>query len=290
MIYSISLVTKLLQNKGRVVLSSNKTKKKKSKLSFFISLLASLMVFSALFVFIVNPVLKQMELPYLSFLDFDLLTFEQQNEENLEWSNSEPAGDISFSEFLDQTIFVGDSRTNGMKNFGFLSEDHVFALDGASHQVARTEKFVTLDGSSKKMTIAQAVAQLQPDRIIVSFGINGVAYMGEDQFLSEYEDFLDELIDASPNSSIVIQSILPVSATYARNDRRMANDIIDGYNAELRLLAKQKGCYFLDTSEVLKNEDGALAKEYDSGDGLHFNKNAYAELFEYLDEHHNEIP
>lgn len=270
--------------------SNQKRKKKNSKLSFLISLFASLAVFSLLFVFLVNPVLKQMELPYLSFIDFDLLNFVQEN--NGESRTDDPASttDITFSAFLDQTLFIGDSRTNGMKNFGFLPEENVFAIDGASHQTARTEKFVTLEGSSKKLTIVQAVAELQPVRVIVSFGINGVAYMGEETFLSEYSELLDELKEASPDTSIVVQSILPVSASYARNDRRMANDIIDGYNAELRLLANQKDCYFLDTSQVLKNEDGALAKEYDSGDGLHFNKTAYTALFDYLDQQHNQIP
>lgn len=270
--------------------SKQKAKKKKSKLSFLVSLFSSLIVFSVLFVFVVNPVLKQMELPYLSFLDFDLLTFAKENNEDPQPNESTSNVSVTFAEFLDQTIFVGDSRTNGMKNFGFLPEENVFAIDGASHQLARTERFIVLEGSSRKLTIAQAVAELKPVRLVVSFGINGVAYMGEETFLSEYSEFLDELKEASPNTSIVVQSILPVSSSYARSDRRMANDIIDGYNAELRLLSNQKGCYFLDTSHVLKNEDGALAAEYDSGDGLHFNKTAYTALFDYLDQQHNEIP
>ena len=190
----------------------------------------------------------------------------------------------TFEEYINDTLFIGDSRTNGLANYGFVPRNRVYALDGANHQTARTEKFLILGSTGEKLTIAQAVGVVKPARMIVSFGINGVAFMGEDTFMEEYAAFLDELKAASPETILVVQSILPVSSAMEAEDPRLTNSIIDEYNRRLESLTLEKGGCWLDTAGLLKNAWGALDAAYDAGDGLHFNQQAYEVLLSYYDE------
>lgn len=201
---------------------------------------------------------------------------------NTSGSGTVPANQ-TFEEYLNDTIFIGDSRTNGMANYGFVPRERVYAIDGANHQAARTQRFLILSSTGAKLTIAEAIGIVKPARMVVSFGINGVAFMGEETFMDEYAAFLDELKAASPDTILIVQSILPVSSSLEADDPRMANSIIDAYNQKLQALTLEKGGRWLDTAGLLKNSWGSLDAAYDAGDGLHFNQQAYETLVAYYD-------
>ena len=186
----------------------------------------------------------------------------------------------SFEEYIKETVFIGDSRTNALAVYNLVPKKNVLAKDGENHRSARTEKIITTQ-SGKTVTIAQAVAELKPVRMMVCFGINGVSFMGEESFIAEYSAFLDELHQASPNSVIIVQSILPVSKSYEAQNPNLTNQKIDRYNLLLKQLSGQKGFAFLDSSEVLKDKNNALDEKYDRGDGLHYNKAAYEALLQF---------
>ncbi len=192
--------------------------------------------------------------------------------------------DQTFEEYLAGTVFIGDSRTNGLTRYGLVPQGNVYAIDGFNHVSARTQKFLVLSGTSRKLTIAEAVGLVQPARVIVSFGINGIAFMDDDSFMSEYAGLLDDLKAASPDTLLVVQSILPVSANKAASTPGMSNRAIDSCNQKLKALVEEKGGVFLDSSGALKDAKGNLASQYDSGDGLHFNKAAYQVLLDFYDQ------
>lgn len=186
----------------------------------------------------------------------------------------------SFEEYINETVFIGDSRTNGLAVYNFIPGENVLAKDGENHRSARTEKIITAK-SGKAVTIAEAVAEKKPTRMIVSFGINGVSFMEESSFMEDYSALLDDLYKASPYSIIIVQSILPVSKSFENARPTMSNAVIDRYNALLKELAGKKGFGFLDSSAVLKDKNNCLDEKYDSGDGLHFNKAAYEALLQF---------
>lgn len=187
----------------------------------------------------------------------------------------------SFEGYIRDTVFIGDSRTNGLVRYQQVPEQNVMAKDGENHQAARTDRIVHT--SSGDRTIARAVGDVKPLRMIVAFGINGVAFMGEQTFMEEYSALLDELHTASPDSTIAVQSILPVSKDRESADPRFANSKIDRYNGLLKTMTEGKGFRYLDASNVLKDQNNCLAAKYDSGDGLHFNPAAYEALMRFYE-------
>ncbi|MCI8554645.1 MAG: hypothetical protein HFJ80_06850 [Clostridiales bacterium] len=189
----------------------------------------------------------------------------------------------SLEDFINRAIFIGDSRTNGLAGYGYLDKERVYAIDGGNHVAARTERFIRLEKGGRLLTIAEAVGVVQPDYMLVSFGINGVAFLEEEAFFTEYALFLDELKEKSPGSTLIVQAILPVSSSYQQQQPLMANQKIKRYNARLEQLSRREGALFWDTFDLLADGKGNLAPRYDSGDGLHLNSGAYQTWLDALD-------
>lgn len=186
------------------------------------------------------------------------------------------------SAYLSRILFIGDSRINGMKSQ--LPQGNAIAYDGMNHLSAQTLRFINM-GTGRLLSIPEAIGVRKPEIVLVAFGINGVAFMGEENFMKEYATLLDMIHRASPSSIIIIQSILPVSSAREREDPRMANTKIDHYNDRLAGLAAEKGAYFLNAAEAFKDSSGALAARYDRGDGLHFSSAAGDAFIEYVNTH-----
>lgn len=200
-------------------------------------------------------------------------------------NNDNTSSDESFEDYINDTIFIGDSRTVGLYQYRYINPENIYAKNGQNHQGARYEKIVDL-GTGKLLTVAEAVAVRKPKRMIVSYGVNGVAFMSQSTFMEQYSYLIDDLRKASPDSTIIIQSIIPVSNYYQKYvDSRLNNYQIDFYNSLLKQLAKEKGCSYLDTAGLFKDSNNSLASEYDAGDGLHLSRSAYEEFLQYLDQH-----
>ncbi|MFZ2539956.1 MAG: GDSL-type esterase/lipase family protein [Oscillospiraceae bacterium] len=184
------------------------------------------------------------------------------------------------SSYLNNITFVGDSRTVGLVLYE-IPEENIFAEDGLNHEQALTKEVVRLN-ENKLTTIKDAVLVTAPDIMMVNFGINGAAYMPVDSFMEGYAKLIDELLEASPSSIVVIESIMPVSLSYEQTETGCSNEKIDEINDALYEMAKEKGLYYLATNEVMKNENNDLINTYHRGDGIHYNAKAYDAIIEYI--------
>ncbi|MBQ7379260.1 MAG: SGNH/GDSL hydrolase family protein [Clostridia bacterium] len=200
-------------------------------------------------------------------------------------------------EYIDSIIFLGDSTTYHMVSRGVLSggketkqvwsgvdengePSGTLTLDSMIH---KTTIYHPLDGKEK--TIAQAVAQEKPKYMVITLGVNGVAYLNETQFKAYYGKLIDAIMQASPETKIILQSIFPVTAAYDQKGGKLCNANIDVANTWVMQLAKEKGCKYSDTASVLKNGSGTMIESYDNGDGIHMTAEAYRAILQYIRTH-----
>lgn len=186
-------------------------------------------------------------------------------------------------DYLKNLVFIGDSRTVALQAFAELDEDKVFAEEGLNHEDALWKEVVLVEKYTR-ISIPDAVKLTAPDVMVINFGINGIAWMSTETFIEGYEKLIDEIIKSSETSIIVIESIMPVSKSYENREDGVSNEKIDEANDALYRMAERKGLYYLDTSEVLKDENNDLMSSY-SGDGLHYNKAAYDVIVDYIMHH-----
>lgn len=199
----------------------------------------------------------------------------EKNETVLKYS------DRADDSYFDDAVFIGDSRTQALQIFGFLPTSQVFAEDGLNHENARYKSFIDI-GDGRYYTINSALTQTNPNKIYVGFGINGISFMNEEDFFTEYKGLVEDIKSAAPNSTIVLTAIIPVATSYESNNPKFSNSIIDDYNLKLIDLAEELEVHYVDIATSLKNEFNALSDEYNAGDGIHLSKDAYVSILDSI--------
>ncbi len=191
--------------------------------------------------------------------------------------------------YQDRLTFVGDSLTAHLINRGVLtggtntkqvwrSESNMVNLNSEV-----TSAKIIFPGTGEKMTIADAAGEAEPEILIVTLGTDwGVSYLSESEFKDCYAKLVKAIQKQSPKTTIVLQSIFPVTATCATLD----NTKIDTANKWVKAVAAENDCYYLDTQSVLKDENNCLKAEYcNSSDGIHLGTNAYEAILTYIRTH-----
>ncbi len=187
-------------------------------------------------------------------------------------------------DYFDDTVMVGDSITYGMALYGYLDFNHVFAKIGLHQSTALTSKCV-YTSKTQGYSISEALKKAKPGKIIVTLGINAIYSYKTDSFYDNYRALLSKMKKASPDSIIIIQSIFPVTQSWAvNNGKPNCNNYIAYANQRLSELANDEGFYFLYTYEALADEQGFLKSQY-SGDGIHLSRKGYEAVFDYILSH-----
>ncbi len=186
-------------------------------------------------------------------------------------------------EYLDNTLFIGDSNTVRSMVYGHTTWDNVVAAVSMGVQHIKTLEMTYFKGYAKPVTVPKAVEIIQPQRIIITYGSNNV-FMDTDEFIKQYISGLEAIKEAYPYADIIINSIPPIDRE--RENLKITMQAIDKLNKALSEMAKEEGYKFLNSSEVLKDEKTGFAKkDYTIGDGVHLSKTGMDELFKYIRTH-----
>lgn len=184
--------------------------------------------------------------------------------------------------YMNNCIFLGDSRTVAMVAYGFVSDDQVLAKVGITHTQVENTTFT--QNSGRQYTLASYLESHQYPVIYVNYGVNGMVGMKKDKFKSTYESLIDRICKLAPESSVVLMGIWPVD-DYGIYRGNVSNELIVEYNAWLLELAEKKGLHYLDVEKILTGEDGQIRRDCDGGDGLHYKAYAYSLIIDYIIHH-----
>lgn len=192
--------------------------------------------------------------------------------------------------YLDKIIFLGDSRTYSYKAYGVLSggkdTTQVWTpRNGTMALSAQGYAMIYYPETGTDISIRDAVAMKKPEYMVIGLGTNGVSYMSEDTFKAEYRSLITDIQKISPNTKIMINSIYPVANYYNRLDL-INNEKIVAVNQWLVEVAEETGVRYLNTAEVLVDENGWLNMNYDNGGGAtHLNRQGNEIVMQYIRTH-----
>jgi len=184
--------------------------------------------------------------------------------------------------YMNNCVFLGDSRTVAMVSYGFVSDENVLAKVGIGHTAVMNSKFT--QNSGKEYTVAEYLASHPAPVVYLAFGVNGMNGISEENYEKSFKEMVEAIIEKAPDSEIVIMAIGPVD-DYGAYKKSVQNSWINKYNEFLKTLAEYEGIYYLDVDTVLKGEDGQVKPEYDAGDGLHYRACAYTVILDYIIHH-----
>ena len=178
--------------------------------------------------------------------------------------------------YVDETLFLGDSNTARMyRMFDYCSYDNAIGSVGMSARSLQKYACVKFSGYGSYVTMPQAVALMQPRRVIVTFGTNDLDPNYSAASVAEsYRAGLQAIADAYPAADIIVNAIPPLGRSHS--NASLTQSQVDEYNKAIVEMCDANGWKFLNSAEVLKDAATGYAKEgyVESSDGIHLTRAA----------------
>ena len=198
-----------------------------------------------------------------------------------------PETEDAGQEYIDSTLFLGDSNTARMyRMFDYCSYDNAIGSVGMSARSLQNFACVKFSGYGSYVTMSQAVALMQPRRVLVTFGTNDLSpNYSADSFIENYRAGLQAIADAYPAADIIVNAIPPLGRSHS--NANLTQSQVDEYNKAIVEMCDANGWKFLNSAEVLKDDATGYAKDgyVESGDGIHLTRAAMDALFGYIRTH-----
>ncbi len=196
-------------------------------------------------------------------------------------TETEDAGD----EYLEDTLFIGDSNTVRFYNNGLLDLQQFVAVEGLTLEKSLTEKFVTFEDDETLYTIAEAVAMMKPRRVVITLGTNNAdGSMTQTQFIDAYKKLLSAINTSYQYTDIIINSLPPVTATQDKYPD-IEQEFIDELNMALAELAEDSGYKFLNSALALKDETGYGDPAFYVTNDIHLKSAGLTQILDYVATH-----
>ena len=160
--------------------------------------------------------------------------------------------------YFSDALFIGDSRTVGLQEYGSIPEACYFATSGMSVYDVFYEKVA---GS----TFADLMTSRNFGKIYLMLGINELGY-DRDQTVAEYEKLVEWIREKQPDAILYIAANLHVSASRSASDRIYNNRNLDAFNTRISALADGQRIFYLDVNPLFDDGQGNLADCYTAAD------------------------
>jgi hypothetical protein len=169
-------------------------------------------------------------------------------------------GKRTVQKFTGKYIFVGDSRTEGMRIMDTAGDALYIAKIGAGYEWL----------SGEAGTLLAQYLNLNPEvRVVLAFGVNDLGNV------KSYLTYYKNLIRSYPKTSFYFLSVNPVDEEKeTQYGFRVKNTSIQSFNEQLQ--AEFAASVYIDTYTYL------MARGVDTTDGVHYEAQVYTELYSFI--------
>lgn len=172
---------------------------------------------------------------------------------------------LRLSDDFSGVLFIGDSRTVGLSEYGNLGQAEVFASSGMS-VFNLFDSQVKMKDQQKK-TLEQVFSERQFDTIFFMLGINEMGYEYS-AIVKGYQKAVDRVRELQPEAVLVLEANLHVTEEKSSKSPVYNNERIEALNQDIRKMAEAGGDHFIDVNEVFDDGKGNMASQF-SSDGAH---------------------
>ena len=197
-------------------------------------------------------------------------------------TEAEPV-EASFPEIddsFDDVLFIGDSRTDGLSEYGHLGNADVFADSGLSSYTAMTKSLQISDEDEKEYTLEELLSERQYKLILVMLGINELGY-DRQAAIRKYGELVNRIQELQPNAYLVLEANLHITEAKSEGDDIFNNENINEINDAIHQIAEEKNLGWLDINELFDDENGNLNADL-SADGAHVLGKYYADWSDWI--------
>lgn len=181
-------------------------------------------------------------------------------------------------EFFSDALFIGDSRTVGIMEYGNVSDATFFASSGMS-VFALNKKPIAVSNQGK-ISFEETLAGKQYGKIYLMLGINELGYRFE-SVEQKYREVLEQIKSCQSTATIYLCANMHVTKEQSEKDAIYNNDNINGVNEMIEGLADNERVFFLDVNELFDDDEGNLSTDF-SSDSFHVLGRYYKDLVDWI--------
>lgn len=188
-------------------------------------------------------------------------------------------------DYFTDAVFIGDSRTVGMCEYGGLEGmADFYASTGLTIYKLFDSEIVAVEGQKKKISVEQALTENSYAKIYLMIGINEMGTGTVESFAAAYKEAADHLLELQPDAILYIQGIIKVTTERSEQGDYINNEGIEERNEALAQLADNERIFYLDVNPEICDDTGGMIASY-TFDGVHL-KAQYIDIWKtYLKEH-----
>lgn len=183
--------------------------------------------------------------------------------------------------YFDNTLFIGDSRTVGLHEYGDLGNAVVVADSGMSVYKIFQQSF-RMD-SGEKVTLNDLLSVRQFEKIYIMLGINELGYPFEST-VKRYKEMVTTIKEAQPETLVFLQANLHIAEKKSASSDIYNNENINRFNDTVKEFSEEDGDIYLDVNEIFDDGNGNLAEEF-TADQSHVLGKYYADWVEWILQH-----
>ena len=180
--------------------------------------------------------------------------------------------------YFDDALFIGDSRTVGLYEYGGLGEAEVFAHSGMSIYKIFKEDFELRSG--EVTTLEDALKIKKFGKVYIMLGINELGY-DFDQTVERFSETVDLIRQLQPEALVFIQANLHITNKKSEDSDLFNNTNINNFNHAVSELADGKRIFYMDVNPLYDDETGALSEEFTT-DHAHILGKYYVDWVDFI--------
>lgn len=205
----------------------------------------------------------------------DVLKAEEAEKEKL------PEFETVTESYFDDALFIGDSRTVGIKKYTDLGNASFYSETGMSIYNIFDKKLLEPTISDEKKSLEDVLTENTYGKIYLMVGINELGRGTADTYFAEYSKVIERIRQLQPEAIIFIEGNMNVTKEKSDNDPIFNNVNIGIRNAKIAALANQKDIFYIDINEAITDDEGYLMDEY-TFDDVHLKAKYYSIWKEFL--------
>ena len=193
-----------------------------------------------------------------------------ENYQNKILNDTTDKGNINYSKYYENTVFMGDSLTESLSEFEILDSYNVISNKG--------------DTVVKAMQNIDTLKGINPKNLVLLYGMNDVIEFdinlsGQDSntFKEKYIELVNSIKTVLPKTNIYLISPLPVMANAVDTNYRLTNDNLSEFRLKVSEVANATGSTYVDLTSIITGKDYLHEQ-----DGIHYKYDFYPLLLDYL--------
>lgn len=194
---------------------------------------------------------------------------------------------------VERMTFFGDSTTAHLALRGGIPQERVWSGVGSTvlFETVNAVKCVHLQKENRDLSLTEAVALKKPRILVITVGVSGGAgRLSRESFVSIYRELLLSVRKASPETKLLVQSLLPLSDRSVKHYKRLTKEAVVQANGWVRELCEELQIPYVDThAKLIDPNTGYLKPEYQNDEYMHLTAAAYEVILANLRAYAKEI-